>query len=125
YFGESTFIWANTIATVLVALSIGYALGGRLADRDPRAERLGQIVVSAGVLLGAVPFVSRPLLHLAVGALSGISVGGFVGSLLAVLVLVSVPVLLLGMVAPFALRLSLEDPSSAGRVSGRLYAIST
>jgi len=125
YFGESTFIWANTIATVLVALSIGYALGGRLADRDPRAERLGQIVVSAAVLLGGVPFASRPLLHLAVGALSGISVGGFVGSLLAVLVLVSIPVLLLGMVAPFALRLSLEDTDSAGRVSGRLYAIST
>ncbi len=125
YFGESTFIWANTIATVLVALSVGYALGGRLADRDPRPERLAQIVVSAAVLLGAVPFVSRPLLHLAVGALSGISIGGFVGSLIAVLVLVSVPVLLLGMVAPFALRLSLEDPARAGRVSGRLYAIST
>jgi spermidine synthase len=125
YFGESTFIWANTIATVLVALSVGYSLGGRLADRDPRAERLAKIIMAAAVLLGAVPFVSPPLLHFAVGALSGISVGGFVGSLLAVLVLVSVPVLLLGMVAPFALRLSLHDADTAGRVSGRLYAIST
>jgi hypothetical protein len=33
YFGASTIIWANTIATVLVALSIGYAVGGKLADR--------------------------------------------------------------------------------------------
>jgi hypothetical protein len=49
YFGESTFIWANTIATVLVALAVGYSLGGRLADRDPRPERLAQIVLAAGV----------------------------------------------------------------------------
>jgi hypothetical protein len=26
YFGASTFVWANTIATVLVALSAGYAI---------------------------------------------------------------------------------------------------
>ena len=35
WFGASTIVWANTIATVLVALSIGYAIGGRLADRNP------------------------------------------------------------------------------------------
>ena len=37
WFGASTIVWANTIAIVLVALSIGYAIGGRLADRDPRS----------------------------------------------------------------------------------------
>src|SRR5690625_6197552 len=35
WFGESTIVWANTIATVLVALSVGYAVGGRIADRRP------------------------------------------------------------------------------------------
>jgi spermidine synthase len=125
YFGASTLIWANTIATVLVALSAGYALGGRLADRAPRMSRLCEVVLAAAVLLGAVPFVSPPLLRFAVGALSSISVGGFVGSLLGVLTLVAVPVLLLGMVAPFAIRLSIRGSEDAGQVSGRLYAIST
>jgi spermidine synthase len=125
YFGASTFIWANTIATVLVALAVGYALGGRLADRDPRMQRLCQIVLAAAALLAIVPFVSGPILRLAVNALSSVSVGAFVGSLLAVLVLVALPVLLLGTVAPFAIRLSLERTEDAGRVSGRLYAIST
>ncbi len=125
YFGASTFVWANTIATVLVALSAGYAIGGRMADRSPHISRLCEIVLAAGILLGAVPFVSPPLLRFAVGSLSSISVGGFVGSLLAVLVLVALPVLLLGMVAPFAIRLSIRGTEDAGRVSGRLYAIST
>src|SRR3954451_18871943 len=35
YFGASTVIWANTIGVVLVALSVGYWLGGRWADRNP------------------------------------------------------------------------------------------
>jgi spermidine synthase len=125
YFGASTIIWANTIATVLVALAAGYALGGRLADRRADLRGLCAIVAVAAVLLAAVPFAADPFLRLAVRALGGLSVGGFVGSLIAVLVLVAVPVLLLGTVAPYANRLTLGRVTQTGTVTGRLYAIST
>jgi spermidine synthase len=125
YFGASTIIWANTIATVLVALSAGYALGGRLADRRADLRGLCAIVLTAGVLLAIVPFVADPFLHLSVKALGSLSVGGFVGSLAAVLVLVAVPVLLLGTVAPYANRLAVGRVTETGRVTGSLYAIST
>jgi len=125
YFGASTIIWANTIATVLVALSAGYALGGRLADRRADLRGLCAIVLVAAALLAMVPFVSGPFLRFSVKALGSLSVGGFVGSLAAVLVLVAVPVMLLGTVAPYANRLSLDRVSDAGTVTGRLYAIST
>ena len=42
WFGASTIVWANTIATVLVALSIGYAIGGRLADDEKRQPGPGR-----------------------------------------------------------------------------------
>jgi spermidine synthase len=125
YFGASTIIWANTIATVLVALSAGYALGGRLADRRGDLRGLCAIVAVASVLLAAVPFVADPFLRLSVRALGALSVGGFLGSLAAVLVLVAVPVMLLGTVAPYANRLMLTAVSEAGSVTGGLYAIST
>jgi spermidine synthase len=125
YFGASTIIWANTIATVLVALSVGYAVGGRLADRRADLVGLCAVVLAAGVLLAIVPFVSDPFLREAVKALGALSVGGFAGSLAAVLVLVAVPVLLLGMVAPYANRLAVDRVSDTGTVTGRLYAIST
>jgi spermidine synthase len=125
YFGASTIIWANTIATVLVALSAGYAIGGHIADRAPRISRLCQLVLGAALMLAAIPFVSAPLLRLAAGALGSLSIGGFFGSLVAVLVLVAVPIMLLGTVAPFAIRLSLTYPEESGKVSGRLYALST
>lgn len=125
WFGASTIVWANTIATVLVALSVGYALGGRLADRDPTLAGLCRLTVGGAVLLMLVPFVAGPFLRLSVDALDRVEAGAAIGSLLAVLVLIAAPVLVLGCVAPWALRLMISQLDHAGRTSGRLSAIST
>ena len=125
YFGASTIVWANTIGVVLVALSVGYWLGGRLADRHPNMRALCLTSLVAALLLAIVPFAADPLLNVAVDALDEISAGAFIGSLLAVLVLVAVPVLLLGTVSPWAIRLGVSSVEEAGTVAGRLYALST
>jgi spermidine synthase len=125
FFGASTIVWANTIGVVLVALSLGYWFGGRLADRHPHLRGLCLVVMGAAVLLAVVPLVARPFFDVSVDALDSVSAGAFVGSLVGVLFLVSVPVLLLGACAPYALRLAVPDVEHAGRVGGRLYAIST
>lgn len=125
WFGASTIVWANTIAVVLVSLSVGYALGGRLADRDPRPAGLARIVLLASGLLAVVPFVSGPFLRLAVKAVDQLSAAIFIGSLVGVGVLIAVPLLLLGMVSPYAVRLSVDSVDAVGRGTGRLYAIST
>src|ERR671917_897796 len=125
YFGASTIVWANTIGIVLVALSVGYWLGGRLADRHPHRRGVCLLALVAAALLAVVPFVADPLLDLAVDALDEISAGAFIGSLLAVLVLVAVPVLLLGAVSPWAIRLAVFRVEEAGTVARPLYALST
>jgi spermidine synthase len=125
YFGASTIVWANTIGIVLVALSVGYWLGGRLADRNPHMRGLCLLALTAAGLLALVPFAADPLLDVAVDALDEISAGAFLGSLFAVLVLVAVPVLLLGAVSPYAIRLAVSTVEEAGTVAGRLYALST
>src|SRR4051812_48820850 len=125
YFSASTIVWANTIGVVLVALSVGYWLGGRVAGRPPKMPPLCFTSLIAAVMLAIVPFAADPLLNLAVDALDEISAGAFLGSLLAVLVLVAVPVLLLGTVSPWAIRLGVQSVEEAGTVAGRLYALST
>jgi spermidine synthase len=125
YFGASTVIWANTIATVLTALSIGYWLGGRLADRRPDLIVMCMVVQAAAVGTALVPLLGRPFLGGAVEALDQIAAGAFLGSLLAVTVLLAVPILLMGTVAPFAIRLSVSAVEESGQIAGRLYAIST
>jgi spermidine synthase len=125
FFGDSTIVWANTIAVVLVALSIGYWFGGRMADRHPHLQGLCLLVLASSVLLGVVPIIAQPLLSLSVDAFDDVSIGAFAGSLFGVLALVAVPVLMLGAVSPWAIRLKLQRVEDSGETAGRMYAIST
>ena len=125
FFGSSTIVWANIIGMVLVSLSIGYWLGGRLADRHPSARLLGCLVLAGAALLAVVPFVARPFLNLAVAALDQLQTGALIGSLAASVLLFVPPVLLLSTVSPFAIRLAVADVQGAGVVAGRVFALST
>ena len=125
FYGASNLVWANTIAVVLVALSVGYWVGGRLADRWQTMGSLAALITVAAVLLGAVPFAAEPFLRLSGRAFSSLSIGIFAGSLASLLVLVALPLLLVGAVTPWALRLKLADLRDAGRTAGRLSAIGT
>jgi predicted membrane-bound spermidine synthase len=125
YFGSSTIVWANLIGIVLAALALGYWLGGRLADRRPEPSLLGFIVLAAAVCVAAIPFVAKPFLDLTVEGLDETSAGAVIGSFLAVVLLCAPPVVLLGMVSPFAIRLAVASIETAGAVAGRLYALST
>ena len=125
FFGASTIVWANTIAVVLVALSVGYWFGGRMADRRPDQAALSLLVLVAAALLALVPIVSQPFLSISVSAFDDLSLGAGFGSLLGVLALVAIPVLMLGAVSPWAIRLKLESIEDSGETAGRMYAIST
>ncbi len=124
-FGNSNLVWAAIIGLILVYLTVGYFVGGRWADRSPYPRTLYLILTWAAFFAGAVPLVARPVLRLAARAFDALQVGVLGGAFLAVLLLFSLPVTLLGMVSPFAIRLALHDAREAGRVAGRLYAIST
>ncbi|HEU4942464.1 MAG TPA: fused MFS/spermidine synthase [Gaiellaceae bacterium] len=125
YFGNSTIVWANVIGLTLASLSVGYWLGGRLADRRPTPRALGFVVVSAACLIALATLVARPILDLSVEGLDRVSAGAAIGSFFGVLVLFVPPVTLMGMVAPFAIRLAITGVETAGTVAGRLYAVST
>jgi spermidine synthase len=124
-FGTTNLVWANIIGLMLVYLTIGYFLGGRLADRSPFDKTFFGLLSWAGFTAGLVPLVAQPVLRWAASAVEGLDAAIMAGSFLAVLVLFSLPVTLLGCVSPFAIRLSLVDAQRAGTASGRIYAIST
>jgi len=125
YYGSSTIVWANLIGLVLASLSLGYWLGGRLADRRPEPRVLGALVLAAALWIAATPFVARPFLDVTVEGIDEASAGAAIGSFFATLGLFAPSVTLLGMVAPFAIRLALDAVEAAGSVAGRLYALST
>src|SRR5690606_27385567 len=61
----------------------------------------------------------------AAAAMAVMNVGAIAGSLALVVLALVVPVTLLGCLSPFAVRLAVRDVDEAGRISGRIYAIST
>ena len=124
-FGTSNLVWANIIGLMLAYLTLGYFLGGRWADRSPRPATFYGVITWAALTSGLVPLAARPVLRHAAGAVESLDGAVMAGSFLAVLILFSVPITLLGCVSPFAIRLAIPDTARAGRVAGRIYAIST
>ena len=125
YFGASDLVWANVIGLVLVALAVGYWIGGRLADRFATHRALALVVLVAAAALAIIPFATRPLFAAAVSAFANVSEGAFIASFFGALAMFIVPVTALGAVAPWSIRLAVDDIRHAGAVAGRLYALST
>jgi spermidine synthase len=124
-FGTSNPVWAAIIGLILIYLTAGYFLGGRWADRSPHPKTMYGILAWAAFTLGVVPYVSGPVLRLAANAFDNIQIGIIAGAFVGVLILFTVPVTLMGMISPFAIRLSMEDAGHAGNTAGTIYGIST
>lgn len=124
-FGSSNLVWASIIGLILIYLTAGYFLGGRLADKRPEHKTLFTVMLWGGFSIGVVPLASRPILKIAATAFDNLQMGDLLGSFVVVMVLFIIPITLLGMVSPIAIRLAITTPEEAGQISGRIYAIST
>jgi spermidine synthase len=122
-FGTSQLVWTNVIGTILVALTVGAWIGGRLADRAPSERAFGFVLMSGGLLVASVPVASRPILRSAMAALSQQDTATYLVSLGAVSLLFAPPVLLFAMASPFAVRLAAAGRTDLGRVAGSLSAL--
>lgn len=125
FFGQSLFIWGTLIGLILIYLTVGYYVGGRVADRWPDPRLLYRITAVAALSLGVIPLVAQPILTFSQQGFAQLSLGIVIGSLLSVIILFAVPVVLLGIVSPFAIRLRIHDIETAGNAAGAVYALST
>ncbi len=124
-FGTSNIVWASIIGLILIYLTLGYFLGGKWADANPTAGAMYRVLAWGAFTLGLVPFIAGPVLKSAATAFDTLQVGILGASFIAVLVLFIVPITLLGTISPYAIRLTVDDTSRAGQISGQIYSIST
>ena len=121
YFGGGINTWASLIATVLVALMLGYLIGGALVDRTMSPRLCGALLAIAGVYLFTIPLWVDPLF-----AWMLISVGdGMAGIVLAATMLLLLPLTLISVFTPFAVRLLLVSVAFGGRIVSYVYGVST
>lgn len=119
-FGASLFVWTSLIAVTLLALALGYALGGRLADRsDGSADLLYGLIAIAGGATVLLPTLRAPVLKACIPF--GIRLGAFASALC----LFGPALLLLGMVSPFLVRIAARELRNVGWTVGLLSSVST
>ena len=119
FYGSSIYTWSALITTTLVALSAGYAWGGRLGDRDPRLALFARLLLAAGLAVAVIPVLREPVLR------ASAPLGLKLGALIAAAALVGPTLALLGMMGPIVTRLTATSASDAGRRSGDAWAVST
>jgi spermidine synthase len=127
FFGTSSFVWTNIIGVIMIALSAGYFIGGRLADRKPRLDILLKLLLAACAFLVLLPFVVSTIVQWLSACMQNLNSSFsfiFLGSLSAIALLFSPPIVILGMTSPFLIRIVAQtDP--VGASAGRIFGIST
>ena len=121
YFGSSIFVWGSLISTFLAGLTLGYYVGGFLADRKPHLTAMAGLILVAGVLVVILPVVSPPVSR----TIASVDFGPRLNPLLATLCLFFLPSVFMGTVSPYAIKLSASSLATIGNTAGLIYAIST
>jgi spermidine synthase len=121
YFGTSIFVWTSLIGIIMGSLSLGYYLGGKLADKKTSLEFLSKIIFVSAIIITIVALIKDLIL----GSLDILPLGLKINSILASVLLFMPASIFLGMISPYAIRLKLINLESSGKTVGSLYAIST
>lgn len=127
YFGSSMITWTVIIGVILVAMSLGNFVGGRIADRSDPQQRLYQLILWAAIWVALIPVVGKYL----IAAVAAAAIFMFpanpvlAGSLLACAILFAVPCLILGATSPCMIKAATSNLDDNGRVAGEIYGLST
>jgi len=126
YVGVSLYTWTSIIGVVLAGISAGAWAGGWLADRRPAPSTLGWLLIAAG-LLSILIAPATGYLAADDGMLTRLGIATTLLQRVVVLsfVLFFLPSFFLGMISPVAVKLAVRELDTAGRVVGRIYAVST
>jgi predicted membrane-bound spermidine synthase len=118
FFGYSLYLWGSLLGVIMAALALGYALGGRLADRRPSLPLLYGTLLGTAVLLLASLYAYPAIIRVSVRwpLVSG--------SVLAAVLLCFVPMVGLSLTPPFVIR-AMAATGTVGITAGRIYAAST
>src|SRR6185503_13355357 len=118
YFGSSVYVTGTLVGIVLAALSIGYLVGGTIADRRPEERFMYAAILAASVYLAVMLLVYRALLET-------LQTWGLVaGTLAAACIIFVPPMLALSVVSPYLVRLAAAH-ERIGTMAGRIFAMST
>ncbi len=120
-FGSSIYVWGAIITVFMLALSIGYLIGGRLSLQHVTVQRLCGFHMLSGLFLLPILLFATPMLD----HIFELTQDPRAGSLLASVALFFIPAMICGIVTPYAVKLLVDDARMAGFYAGLQYFFST
>ena len=120
-FGNSIYVWGGVITIFMLALSIGYLIGGRLSIREPSLKKLSIILLVAAASTTPVVLMSDTVLD----SIFSLIQDPRYGSLISATTLFFLPTMISGIISPYAVRLLVTESSRSGHFAGLLYFVST
>ncbi len=128
-FGSYFYVWVSQIGVVLIALALGYYLGGALADRWQRLSVLIVLLVPAGLVLFLIPNYSTWLFDMIITRHPADQPIPYLWQkldpVLGSAVIFLMPCVILAMLSPYMIRLATRSLAQVGRSSGAIIAAST
>jgi MFS family permease len=121
YFGSSIYVWGSIITVFMLALALGYLSGGKLSTRNPNPLTFGMFYLYAAIAILPIVFFADFLMNLVFLTIEDPRYGSLVASML----LFFIPTCILGMIAPYSVRLLVETEAHSGHMAGLLYFVST
>lgn len=121
FFGSSIYVWGSIITIFMVALSIGYLVGGHLSLIRPSLKKFGGLFLFCSVAVLPMVWVDDPVMEWVFMNVEDIRYG----SLLAASGLFFLPTVAMGIISPYAVRLLVQNTHHSGSVAGKLYFVST
>lgn len=128
-FGSEYYITVNQIGVILIALALGYAIGGALADRFRRVGLLAIPLVAAGLYTMFIPTLTQPMVdwivtrhpNTEVIPMFWVRLDPILGSALVFFL----PCFVLAILSPYMVRTVASKLERVGTVSGLIYSAST
>jgi len=126
-FGTSSIIWSIVIGLIMICLSLGNILGGISADKHNSMDRLYALIWIAAIYIALIPLIGKYIVMLSVILFMWILPQNLVvaGSAFSCLAIFSFPLVIMGMVTPYLVKLGVTDMENSGKTAGKIYALST
>jgi len=121
YFGTSLFVWTNVLGLIMVGLTVGYYVGGKIADKYASERLLYKIVLVTGIYLAFVPLLAMPITRLALRSIDNYAAGTTVLALLMMILLLALPFIAFGIFTPYIIKLKSQQGNTIGHMAGKVF----
>lgn len=117
YVGSSNLIWTSIIGIMLTSMSIGYYIGGKIADKKHDINILSQFILLSAIFTSIIPILENVL----VKNLTLVSDNLILISIISASIIFGLPSFVLAMISPFAVKLKDKEFENIGKVSRKCF----